>query len=201
MWARRLSGERPKQGMTNRTIVVICVLVIAGGVLIDAQRGTVRYASPQPRSIRLIESLRPEGRTETKVAGTILDLRRAPVPRARIQLRDLSNGLVVQEGLSNDAGDYEFTVAEPGTYVVEMVDDAGRVIGLSSAGALSQFQTMAAMIQLPGRWDLEQKTVIVPQSNMRFIGMSANNTMTATTIQFAAQENVPPADPGEPVSP
>jgi hypothetical protein len=187
--------------MTNRTIVAICILVVAAGALGSAQRGTVRYAPPQPRSIRLIESYRPAGYTEMKVAGTILDLRRAPVPRARIQLRDLSNGLVVQEGLSDDAGDYHFTVTVAGTYVVEMVDDVGKVIGLSSAGPLGQFQTMAAMIQLPGRWDLERKAVIVPQSNMRFIGMSANNTMTATTIQFAADQNVPPADPGEPVSP
>ena len=116
-------------------------------------------------------------------------------------MRDLYNGLIVQEGLTDAAGNYEFTTPDAGIYVVEMVNDLGQIIGLSNAGSLTQFQTMSAAIHLPGRWDFERNVLVVPQSKMRFIGMSANTTMTATTIQFAANANVPPADPGEPVSP
>ena len=187
--------------MTNRTFVAVSVLVMAAGVCVSAQRGTVRFAPPQPRSVRLIESFRPEARNEMKITGTILDIRRFAVPGQRVQLRDLYSGLIVREGVSDGAGNYEFTIPDAGIYAVEMVSALGQVVGLSNAGALTQYQTMSTIIQLPGRWDSARNSVLVPQSKMRFIGMSANTTMTATTIQFAANANVPPADPGEPVSP
>lgn len=187
--------------MTNRTIVVVSVLVIAAGVLINAQSGTVRYVPPQPRPVRLIESFRPEGRGDTKVIGAIIDMRQAPVGRARVQLRDLSNGAIVQQGVSDEAGEYEFTSVDAGTYVVEMLGSIGQIVGLSNAVPLAQFQTINTLIQLQGHWDVERKALIIPQSKLRFIGMSASATMTAATIQFAANADVPPADPGEPVSP
>ena len=34
-----------------------------------------------------------------------------------------------------------------------------------------------------------------------FVGMSAETTMTATTIQIAVDANIKPADSGQPVSP
>lgn len=188
--------------MKNRTIVAISVLVIAAGTFMSAQGGTVRFVPPQPRMIRLLEPWRPAGRNgDTKIIGSVIDIRQTAVSHAKVQLRNLANGQVEQEAESGSAGEYEFSVAEPGTYVVEMVLVSGQVVALSNAGALARFQTMNTVIQLPGRWDMTRNTMTMPQSMTSFVGMSAQTTMTATTIAAAADANVAPADPGYPVSP
>jgi hypothetical protein len=188
--------------MTKRTVVAVCGLTIAMSTLISAQGGTVRFVPPQPRMMRLVEPWRPAGRSgDTKIIGTVIDIRQTPVSRARVQLRDLTTGEVKQESLSGEGGEYEFSVTDPGTYVVEMVMLNGQVVALSNAGALARFQTMNTVIQLPGRWDTIRNTMSIPTSMTSFVGMSAQTTMTAATIQAAADANVTPADPGEPVSP
>lgn len=187
--------------MTKRAFG-ICALVIAASALMSAQAGTVRFMPPQPRSVRLIEPWLPPGRSsDTKIIGSVLDILQAPVSYARLQVRDLTNGRVLEEGLSGEQGEYEFTVAEAGTYVVEMIGDVGQVVALSNAGLLPRYQTMNTIIQLPGRWDQYRNTLILPQSVTSFVGMSAQTTMTASTLQAATDANVTPADPGEPVSP
>lgn len=187
--------------MKSRLIVTICVLVSAAGSLISAQGGTVRFVPPQPNVVRLLEPWTPQGSSDTKIIGNIIDIQRSPVVSARVQLRDLSNGRVLQQSLSGQQGEYEFKVAEAGTYVVEMIGRAGQVVALSNAGSLTRFQTMSTFIQLRGRWDRNRNTLIIEQSLTSYVGMSAQNTMTAATLKAATNSNLAPADAGEPVSP
>jgi len=187
--------------MRIRSVVAILVFVIASGALITAQGGTVRFVPAQPRMVRLLEPWQPQGRGDTKIIGNIIDIRQSPVTSAHLQLRDLSTGRVVQEALSGQQGEYEFTVADAGTYVVEMIGAVGQVIALSNAGSLTRFQTMTTSIQVPGRWDTSRDTLIPQRSMTSFFGMSTQNTMTAATLLAAANFNLAPADAGEPVSP
>ena len=57
------------------------------------------------------------------------------------------------ETLANDAGEYEFLLDDPGTYVVEMSMVDGYVLALSNAGSLARYETLHTVVQLPGRWD------------------------------------------------
>lgn len=188
--------------MKTRSIVAISAIVIAAGSLISAQGGTVRFVPPQPRMIRLLQPWVPEGQSgDTKIIGTVIDITQTPVANARVQLRDLNSGAVKQEAVAGSAGEYEFTVVEPGTYVVEMVITTGQVVGLSNAGSVGRYQTMNTVIILPGRWDASRSLMTMQQSMTSFFGMSSQKTMTAATLQAATDANVTPADPGEPVSP
>lgn len=189
--------------MNRRTIVALCVLVSAAGAFVSAQGGTVRFVPPQPRMIRLLEPLMPQGRSgDTKVIGTVIDIRQSPVAGAHLQLRDLNAGHVLQEGVSGNAGEYEFRVADAGVYVVEMVGGVGQVVALSNAGTVPRFQTLNTVIQLPGRWDVYRNMLMVPPPSVTsFVGMSAQTSMTAATLQAAVGADITPADPGEPVSP
>jgi len=98
-------------------------------------------------------------------------------------------------------GEYQFVVEEPGTYVVEMAMVDGYVLALSNAGTLSRYETLQTVVRLPGRWDGTLNRMSIPQNPVNFLGMSAVTTMTATTLALAADMNVAPVDPGEPVSP
>jgi hypothetical protein len=181
--------------------LAICGAIVATSVGVFAQ-GRVSVYAPQGARLRFAEPWRPNTtKGDTRIIGTVIDIGQNPVSRARLQLRDLTTGNIQQESESNENGEYEFNVIEPGTYVVEMVMIDGVVVALSNAGSLGRFETLQTVIQLPGRWNAPSQTVIMPQNFTNFVGMSAENTMTAATISIAVDQNIPPADPGEPVSP
>ncbi len=191
------------------TATVGFVLVLASGAL--AQQGT---------SIRRVEGAQPEREIErsavtyagrwrpigsisaaTRVVGTVIDIRQVPVPNASVQLRNLVTGSVEQTSETDYEGSYAFEVEEPGTFVVEMVLVDGYVVALSNAGSLARYETLQTVVQLPGRWDAAARNVYNTQDLRNFFGLSAETSMTATTIGIAADSNIKPADPGVPVSP
>lgn len=183
--------------MRKRTIAALCALSLTGGTTLLAQQSFI----PAPTGVRRVESWRPQSATgETRIIGTVIDIGQQRVAFARVQLRNLLNGLVEQEAAADANGNYAFTVANPSTYVVEMVMVDGYIVALSNAGSVGRYETMVTMVQLPGRWDPSGR-VELPQRAGSFFGMSSQATMTAATLQIAADLNIQPADPGEPVSP
>lgn len=182
----------------KKAVLILCSGVIAiGGATVVA--GQIVPAAPR---LRFAEPYRPAGQKgDTQIIGTVIDIRQSPVRNAKLQLRNLANGVVAQEGTSNENGEYAFNLEESGTYVVEMVMVDGNVVALSNAGTLSRFETMQTVIQLPGRWDALNTRVVMPQEPSSFVGMSAQNTMTAQTLEMAVQQSIQPVDAGEAVSP
>jgi hypothetical protein len=188
--------------MNKRILAVVSGLILMAGAGLTAQRTSVRLVQPPPPGVRFIEAWRPNNaRSDTKIIGTVLDIRQVPVAYARVQLRNLSTGTVQQEGQANGTGQYEFLVDDPGTYVVEMVMINGYVVALSNAGSLARYETLQTMIQLPGQWDSARGAMSYSQNPTTFLGMSAASTLTAATMSIAVNENVTPVDSGEPVSP
>src|SRR5690349_1891635 len=135
-----------KAGISVNTVrkFVIVMLIGAAGIAVSAEqrRGEVVLVRPPVSPIKFAGTWRPEGSVNTRVVGTILDVAQIPVPYARLQLRELKSGSVVGNTESNDRGEYEFTVAEPGIFVVEMLVKEDQVIALSNAGLLARYQTL-----------------------------------------------------------
>lgn len=185
------------------------VLALGAGTSAAEQGAVIRREEPpapsreiERTSVQFAGPYRPNGGTgATKVIGTVIDIRQVPVSNARVQLRNLETGNVEQEAESNDLGEYEFALEDPGTYIVEMVMVDGVIVALSNAGSLARFETLNTVVQLPGRWDFSTRTVVAEQTMTSFFGMSAETTMTATTIQIAVEQEVATANPGTPVSP
>jgi hypothetical protein len=156
---------------------------------------------PTPSGVKFAQPWLPAGVTgDTMIIGTVIDIRQAPVAYAKVQLRNLVTGTVQQEGESNEYGEYQFAVETPGTYVVEMVMVDGYVLALSNAGSLARFETLRTLVQLPGRWDMQLRNMVMPQNTTSFLGMSAQNTMTAATVNLALDMKIAPVNAGEPVS-
>ncbi len=180
------------------------ILALGAGVAAE-QGGTIRRELP-PQPSRQIERSAvnfsaPSSPGPTRVIGAVIDIRRIPVAGVTIQLRNLDTGNVEEKIESNELGEYEFAVDESGTYIVEMVMADGSTLAISTAGSLARFQTLQTVVQLPGRWDSASRAMTVPQNMTGFVGMSAETTMTATTIRIAVAQEVKPANPGISVSP
>jgi hypothetical protein len=137
----------------------------------------------------------------TQVTGSVIDIRQVPVAGATVQLRNLETGNIESTTEADENGEYEFSVDESGTYVVEMVMVDGEIVALSNAGSLATYETLQTVIQLPGRWDAETRRVFATQSVTNFLGMSAETSMTTQTIQIAIDSNIKPVAQGIPASP
>lgn len=187
----------------NRIVpVILAVTLIAGGATLAAQSSSVRRVQPPPPGVRFVEGWRPDtGSTETKIIGNVIDIRQVPVSHARVQLRNLITAQIAQVKETDEDGNYEFIVDDPGTYVVEMAMIDGYVLALSNAGSLARYETLRTVVQLPGRWDIATRSMFMTQNISSFFGMSAANSMTATTLSLAAEQSLSTVDAGEPVSP
>lgn len=166
------------------------------------QRGEVVLVRPPVSPVKFSSPWRPNGvGTETRVIGTVIDIRQVPVAYARVQLRDLKTGLFLATKDTNELGEYAFNLIEPGTYVVEMIMVDNYVIALSNAGSLARYETLNTVVQLPGRWDPATRSVIATVNASSFFGMGSANSMTSSTLAMALDSEVRPITSGEPVSP
>lgn len=187
--------------MTKKIVAVICGVFVATGAALLAQSGSIRLVPPPAQGVRFAQPWRPNAAAgDTKIIGTVIDIRQLPVAYAKVQLRNLVTGAVQQSMDSDENGEYQFAVDDPGTYVVEMVMVDGYVLALSNAGSLARYETLRTLVQLPGRWDSLARNMVFPQNTSYFFGMSAQTTMTAATLTLAANLNIAPVDAGEPVS-
>jgi len=185
--------------MTKLIVTIACAALAATSSVLLAQSGSIRLATP-PSAPKFAESWRPAGIAgDTKIIGTVIDIGQVPVAYAKVQLRSLITGTVQHEGQSNENGEYEFAIDSPGTYVVEMVVD-GYVAAVSNAGSLARFETLRTLVQLPGRWNIQLRNMVMPQNTTSFLGMSAQSTMTSATLNLALVMNIAPVNSGEPVS-
>lgn len=183
---------------------LIVALIGATGIITSAEqrRGDMVLVSPPPSPLRFVGPWRPVGSSvDTKVIGSVIDVLQAPVSYVHVQLRNLNSGSIVGESDTNANGEYEFTVLEPGTFVVEMVLSDYRVLALSNAGTLARYQTLNTVVQLPGRWNVSAGTMQMLVSPTAFFGIGNARSMTSSTLALAADAAISPVDAGEPVSP
>jgi hypothetical protein len=74
---------------------------------------------------------RPQGTGQ--IGGVAKGSDQAPLGGTRVQLRNVSNGQLAGTTTTNNLGEFLFTGLNPGNYVVEVVDAAGRIIATSAS--------------------------------------------------------------------
>jgi hypothetical protein len=194
---RTILPARHGTGMRHKFFIVCSSLILVASATALAEQG---FVAARP-GVRFLERYRPAtAKSDARIIGTVTDSTQMLVGNARLQLRDLSTGHVAQAGSSNDNGEFEFTVLDPGTYVVEMVSADGFVVALSDAGSLARYEVFETRVQVPGRW-VPTRGVVIDQNVATYLGVSGQLTMTARTLELAIEQNITPRDSGEPVSP
>ena len=133
--------------MRTQKNLIVCALLVLVTAGLEAQ-GTATLVR-QRQGMRLEEPWRPpSAKSDTRIIGQVVDIRQVPVPYARVQLRNLINGTIQQESASDRNGEYQFTIDDPGTYVVEVVLVDGYIVALSNA-VLSRYETLQTVVQRP----------------------------------------------------
>lgn len=86
------------------------------------------------------------GQATGSIAGTVRDGQGQPLPSAKLQLRNIDTGQVVATTRAGADATYQFVGIVPGNYVVEIVDDSGKVIGLSVASSMAASGAITGLI-------------------------------------------------------
>jgi hypothetical protein len=80
------------------------------------------------------------------VSGTARNTAGRPVPNTTVRLRDVTTNRSLGTTASNAAGQFSFGGLEPGSYVVEVVNSTGQIIGTSTIIAVDAGATIAGVI-------------------------------------------------------
>ncbi|MEP6916986.1 MAG: carboxypeptidase regulatory-like domain-containing protein [Acidobacteriota bacterium] len=85
----------------------------------------------------------------TSVVGTAWNPDNSPIPGARLRLRNVTTGKIEAASIADELGQFTFTDMEPGTYVIELVSDTGKLLSVGHPFTVSPGETVATFIR-PG---------------------------------------------------
>jgi hypothetical protein len=84
----------------------------------------------------------------TAIQGTAWNADSTPIPAARLRLRNATTGRIVAETVANGTGQFTFTNIEQGTYIVELVNESGKVLAVGDAFMVESGETVATFVRL-----------------------------------------------------
>jgi hypothetical protein len=86
--------------------------------------------------------------TAATILGHVWGADGRPVANAALRLRDVTSGRLVGRTVSVDGGQFTFVEATAGTYVVECVDDLGKVLAVGNTFEVAPGETVSTFVRL-----------------------------------------------------
>jgi hypothetical protein len=87
----------------------------------------------------------------TTVLGTAWKADNTPIPQARLRLRNVTTGRGEATTTANGSGQFTFSNVEPGSYVIELINETGKVLALGQVFSLGPGETVATFVRLSAR--------------------------------------------------
>lgn len=91
------------------------------------------------------------GRRSASVMGAAWNADNTPLKGARLRLRNVLSGQIEAAAVANDAGQFAFDGVEGGTYVVELVNEGGKILAIGHPFTISAGETVATFVRLSTR--------------------------------------------------
>ena len=109
----------------------------------------------------------------------------SPLAFAKIRLRNVVNGRIQAGAIADADGRFVFVEMPPGAYLVELVNDDGRVLAVGHTFSIADGETVATFVRLPQK---------APWFHGFFSNAAALVAVAAATtgITALAPESVPP---------
>jgi hypothetical protein len=111
-------------------------------------------AAPVATPVLAQAPVRPAGSSSPRagaVSGTAWHADNSPVSRALVRLRNITSGQVVLGAQADAAGRFAFEPVPPGSYLVELVDEAGSVRAVGQTFSVGAGETIATFVRLAAR--------------------------------------------------
>jgi hypothetical protein len=84
----------------------------------------------------------------TTIEGGAWHANNTPIPQARLRLRSVVTGAVEATTQANEAGEFTFSEIAEGAYLVELVNERGKVLAVSQSFTIAPGETVATFVRL-----------------------------------------------------
>jgi hypothetical protein len=148
------------QSMTRRLtwlVVPALAIVVVSAAAADDRTAAAKAAADATANKTAPDVPRPAGghpagpaleSRSTSIIGTAWNADGSPIKGANLRLRNIVTGKVEAASKANDAGRFTFDNVEPGSYVVELVSDAGHVRTIGHTFTIAPGETVATFVRL-----------------------------------------------------
>ncbi len=85
------------------------------------------------------------------INGTAIDSDQRPLPNATIRLRNIEKNEIEQVVTANEMGEFSFIARPDVPYVVEIADQAGRIVAVGDVIMANAGEVAGAVVTLPSR--------------------------------------------------
>lgn len=83
----------------------------------------------------------------TSILGAAWTADNSPIKQARLRLRNVISGRVEATTIANDAGQFTFENVEGGSYLVELVNEGGKIIVVGHVFTIAPGETVATFVR------------------------------------------------------
>jgi len=84
----------------------------------------------------------------TSILGNAWTSDNTPIKNAHLRLRNVATGKIEANTVANDAGQFTFANIEGGSYVVEMVNESGRLLTVGHVFNIAPGETVGTFVRL-----------------------------------------------------
>jgi hypothetical protein len=177
----------PLSGQPWRLLIRVSCMVAALALVWPAAATGRRGADGPDDPLTSTRVVRTGGNV-TSVLGVAWQADSSPIPYARLRLRNTLTGRIAAHTIANDDGRFSFTSVEPGSYLIELVSEGGKILALGHAFTIAPGETLATFVRLGTR---------VPW----FAGFFSNAAAAVASSAAAAGVTAVAPDAMRPVSP
>jgi hypothetical protein len=87
----------------------------------------------------------------TSIVGVAWNADNGPLPGARVRLRNVVTGRVALTAVANEAGQFTFVAMEPGSYLIELVNERDKILTVGQTFTIEPGETVATFVRLPAK--------------------------------------------------
>jgi hypothetical protein len=139
--------EPEKSYMVRLPALFAAAMLVAGSAVhaigpagAQANKVTVRGASTLAQPVQ-----------RTSIVGHAWAADNTPVKDAKLRLRNTATGQIEATTVGDDTGRFTFVNIPAGSYVVEMVDEAGQVLAVGHSFAIAPGETVGTFVRIGTR--------------------------------------------------
>lgn len=169
-------------------VLLVCAVALAP-VSLAANEGPAKAATAKAASVKGVRApgaTGAAGSRTTSILGAAWKSDNSPIPNAKLRLRNVLTGRIEATTVANDMGQFAFTGIESGTYAIELVSDAGKILTLGHTFTVAPGESVATFVRLGTK---------VPWFNGFFgnAAAAASSTASSTGVTAIAPAEVRPA--------
>lgn len=150
----RHTGLRLGVSLACAAMLAAAVAPLAGAARSDDKRTDRRTGSRTTTARPVTGSSRAAtavNGARTAIVGSAWNVDNSPIKFANLRLRDVVEGRIEALTKANEVGEFTFENVPPGSYVVELVNDAGKVETIGHVFTIAPGETVATFVRLSGR--------------------------------------------------